>query len=315
MAVYYCSPNCQLKFKEGGRMNLLFALGFWGVLSTLVLTQSAQATVVSPQQQAQLSKLPVPEFVGAEDRFNELIDEVVTAFQRTVAAHGGTLVKEADWDSKFVNATAYIRGDVWKILVWGGLFRVEGMTDDSFQLAICHEAGHIMGGFPFYNGGINATSEGQSDYFAAHVCARLLWEENATENEAIFATAPPSVQQRCRNAWPTSESAHLCARIAVAGEKLMAVLTPNSPVLLTNPDSQVAAITLFSGYPTTQCRVDTYFRGALCNVEWDFLSIPGFGALDRNSTDVELQAHRVSCSQGQIPAGARPECWYMQRVD
>lgn len=224
-------------------------------------------------------------------------------------------MKELDWDSRTVNATAYIRGDIWTIFAWGGLYRVEGMTDDSFQLAICHEAGHIMGGFPFYSSTVDATSEGQADYFAAQVCARKLWAENKSENEARFASAPPAVQQRCRDAWPTSESAHLCARIAAAGENLIKVLSPNSPVLLTTPDSQVAAATFFSSYPTPQCRVDNYFRGALCNVEWDFLSIPGFGTLDRNSTDVEALAHRVSCGQRQIPAGARPECWYKQRVD
>lgn len=296
-------------------MKLIFALGFSGLLSAQVITPSARASVVSPQQQAKLSARPTPEFVGGEERFNELIDEVVDGFQGTVRAYGGTLVKQADWNSKTVNATAYIRGDIWKILAWGGLYRVKGMTDDSFQLAICHEAGHIMGGFPFYNGAIDATSEGQSDYFAAQVCARLLWNDNAAENAAKFALAPPSVQQRCRDTWPTSESAHLCARIAIAGEHLIAVLTPDTPVLFTTPDSQVAATTFFSSYPTPQCRVDTFFRGALCNTEWDFLSIPGFGATDRNGIDVEVLAHRVSCSLGQIPAGARPECWYKQRAE
>lgn len=286
---------------------------FLRILVSVVLASPAFGEVVSQDIQRNLKPQSASAFTGGnEARFNELIEAVVVALQETANAYDGTLVKEANWSSNNVNATATVDGDTWKIIAWGGLYRLKGMTDDSYQMAICHEAGHLFGGFPFYNGAIRATSEGQADYFAAHVCSAKIWQHDAMQNQAAYDHAPDAVKEACQ---ASQRDPALCTRIALAGEHLLAVLTAGARLALTTPDAAVAAETFFSAYPGAQCRIDTYFRGALCAAEWDLNHIPGFALLPRNGLAAEREAMNVSCHRGRRPEGARPACWYFQRVD
>jgi hypothetical protein len=280
-----------------------------------LMTTSALARI-SPDSRLESVKLrPIAEFAPADElRFNELVDEIVDQFQDTVRAYGGTLVKDVNWNSAIVNATAHVIGSKWTIVAFGGLYRVDGLSQDGFQLAICHEAGHLLGGYPNYGGSTTSTSEGQSDYFAAHVCAKKVWASQALSNQAAFDAAPESVRDACRDAWSDSTDAHLCARVAVAAERLIAALSRDMALSLTTPDTRVAVATIYSGYPQPQCRIDTYYRGALCGADWDFALIPG-RAHPLNGIDAETEAHLYSCHESRQPAAARPACWYVQRVD
>ena len=99
-----------------GRVSpLLFVLG--------LLSSPVQAAV-APQGHLQgIAARPAASFEARDARrFDELVGLVVDAFRDTVAVYGGTLVKDADWGSDSVNATAYVRGDIWTIKAWGGLF-------------------------------------------------------------------------------------------------------------------------------------------------------------------------------------------------
>ena len=286
------------------------------LLACLLWGGTAAASVVPPGAERQLKSKPVTEFFADDSaHFSELIDPIVDQFQQTVAAYGGTVTKQLDWDSNIVNATAYIIGNEWRIVAFGGLYRLEGMTDDGFQLAICHEAGHLLGGFPYYPGISHATSEGQADYFGAQICARSIWRAQLAANHAAYLRAPQAVKDACSDAWEQVADVELCGRIAVTAQDLIANLSPDLRVSLETPDPSVSPATIFSGYPTPQCRIDTYLRGALCDAAWDFSLIPGRDVGAVNSIEAEAEAHRYSCHKARSAAAARPSCWYSQRVD
>jgi hypothetical protein len=253
--------------------------------------------------------------VSSVARFNALIDEVAKTVEPTVRARGGHIEQLAEWESDSVNATAYRTGDVWTIRVWGGLYRAPGVDEDGFQLAVCHEAGHLLGGFPFYNGAIAASSEGEADYYSAYVCAPRLWRAQAERNAQAFQAAPAAVKAACLKAHPAAADAAVCARIAVAGEKMLNALSGGGGLSLATPSTDTATVTLFSAYPEPQCRVDTYFRGALCARPWDMRTIPGYGQDPLNGMDAERDALAHSCNSEVQPDGARPACWFSQRVE
>jgi hypothetical protein len=65
-----------------------------------------------------------------------------------------------------------------------------------------------------------------------------------------------------------------------------------------------------------QCRLDTYFQGALCAKPFDLRVIPGkdLGTNRNNSKEAELQAARSSCFLGAgFQLGNRPACWFKQQ--
>jgi hypothetical protein len=261
--------------------------------------------------------IPVGKSFGglSEAQFNSSIDRVVAVYEPIIASMGGNLVVERKWNDGTVNAYAQQSGKTWKVSMFGGLARHETITEDGMSLVICHEIGHHIGGAPkiggssagggWWGGGAGASNwasnEGQADYFATLKCLRKTFLND--DNSAIVRTlgAPESLTKACTkaNKGDKDESA-LCIRTGMAGKSvsnLFTALEHGSETKFETPDSKVVSSTN-DAHPKSQCRLDTYFQGSLCEIS--------FNEDVSQSDEVTGTCHP---SLGH-KIGTRPLCWF-----
>jgi len=252
-----------------------------------------------------------------EEKFNQIIDDVLKYWVPIAQAKGVTLVASKDWNDSTVNAYANQSGKTWTVAMFGGLARRPEVTEDGFALVVCHELGHHFGGYSFYGRAEWASAEGESDFFATNVCAKVIWGMQAQRNMAFrgLRNVPQSVKTACETVWTGNANAQgWCLRAAPGGYSLATLLgalggdpapnfdTPDKTVVTkTNPD-----------HPRAQCRLDTYMSGALCTKKWDMNIIPAKnfpGGQDTAAAEVE--AMKFSCFQKEgFKTGTRPNCWF-----
>jgi hypothetical protein len=239
-----------------------------------------------------------------EKVFNEVIDKVEAVYAPIIEEKGATLNIERNWDDGTVNAYASQSGNTWKVAMFGGLARHETITADGFMTVVCHEIGHHIGGAPkkgSWYGTSWASNEGQADYFGTMKCLRKVME---TENNVKIVSkmnVPAMVTEKCEKNFNTEEEIAICKRGAMAGKSLAnlfkALRRMDTDLRFDTPDSKVVSRTDHS-HPAPQCRLDTYFQGALCNVGHD---------VDVDQEDALIgTCNRVDGVQD----GVRPLCWY-----
>ena len=241
-----------------------------------------------------------------EAQFNKVIDDAIVVMEPYVKARGATLEVVKLWADGTVNAYAEQSGTNWKVSMFGGLARHETITTDGMSLVVCHEIGHHIAGAPLYSWKAGwAATEGQSDYFATTKCLRQVWAKD--DNEAIIAAmeVPAKVKELCgsQNVWNNEYA--ICVRGAMAGDsvaKLFAALRKQEPAKFETPDPKVAKFTQES-HPATQCRLDTYFQGALCAAD----EMVEFS----RDTEVTGSCHKTLGHK----IGLRPACWHKPAVE
>lgn len=249
-----------------------------------------------------------------EDVFNEILDSAIFPWLEIANNKNKNLIIEKDWQRDWVYAAAKQLDNSWIIDIKGGLARHPLMTKDGLALIVCHELGHHFGGFPFAYYWAWNSNEGQADYFATQVCAPLLWSKNILENKKFRTSVDPYAKSQCDFVWHTNESQNLCYRIAEAGKSLgsfFASLAKIPEPNLNSPDNTIINETI-PGYPSPQCRLDTFFQGAICPAHFDLNIIPGADALSgKESPEAEFEAAKYSCTKSTgYSIGLRPACWY-----
>lgn len=287
------------------------------VALSLVFSQSAFAGFLPANN---LHLQDHPGFVAQVDKtkFNEIIDTVVRHYKPVAALHGATLEPLKRWDDSTVNAYAEQNGNRWILAMFGGLARRQEVSPDGFAMVVCHELGHHLGGYPL-KGTTWAASEGQSDYFATHACARKIWTAEVEENARHRATVEPFVKQSCDAAHKETKAQDLCYRISAAGKSLgmlLSALSSSRVPSFQTPDQSEVDFTQES-HPEAQCRVDTYFQGGLCAKEFEANIIPGKNnPRGQNSVDAESEANRASCAAASgLITGTRPRCWFKPKIE
>jgi hypothetical protein len=250
-----------------------------------------------------------------EQMFNEIIDQAYKIYTPIVAAHGGELYIDRNWKNSTVNAYANQEGKRWAVYMFGGLARRPEVTPDGFALVVCHELGHHLGGYSF-KGNRWAANEGQSDYFATQSCARLLWGFETEKNQAwkTVRDVPAVVQKNCDAVWKGDTNRGWCYRAAAAGfslADLLANLGREKKVSFDTPDTKVVSVTN-DNHPAGQCRLDTYFQGALCTKVFDPKVIPGKNdPQGQQSVSAEGIAAKYTCfKEDGYTLGTRPNCWF-----
>ena len=242
------------------------------------------------------------------EEFNKVIDEVTTVMSPIVSSHGGNLTVVKLWEDETVNAYAEQEGTTWKVSMFGGLARHETITRDGMALVVCHEIGHHIGGAPLYSWKADsgwASTEGQSDYFATTKCLRQVWASDNNEEIISRMEVPARVKELCGQNHLWNADYALCVRGAMAGDsvaRLFAALRQQAPSKFETPDPKVAKYTQES-HPATQCRLDTYFQGALCGVD----------ARTEFSKDSEVTGACHKTLGHKI--GMRPLCWFKPMVN
>ncbi len=245
-----------------------------------------------------------------EKQFNQVIDDVQAVYAPIVAAHGGVLVFSRLWNDPTVNSDAEEVNGQWIINSYGGLARDKHMTQDGFALVACHEMGHHLGGAPKYRGGDNwASDEGEADYFSTSKCLHRVFADSGAAHFTRFWGNKDSifVKKACAKSYPNNQGEiSTCIREAMAGLSVSGLLAELShdhkPLHFYTPDSHVVSTTN-DNHPAAQCRLDTYFQGALCNKSY---------LIDMSNTDPSVGA--CVLSQGYV-SGIRPLCWYKPSPD
>jgi hypothetical protein len=250
-----------------------------------------------------------------EAEFNSAIDEVEEIYAPIISSMGAKLEIERNWTDGTVNAYASQSGKTWKVAMFGGLARHATITRDAMALVVCHEIGHHIGGAPKKGGSADggwwggngggaiswASNEGQSDYFATLKCLRKAW--NNDNNAAIIKTlnAPKIVTALCKKNYKTDKvETALCVRMAMAGKSVSDLFSDLGKLPATDfakPDTSVVSKT-FDSHPKSQCRLDTYYAGSLCDVNMNE---------DVSQTD-EVKATCHGSLGHKI--GTRPLCWF-----
>ncbi len=239
-----------------------------------------------------------------EAEFNAVIDKIEGIYAPMASRMGGNLKIARKWTDATVNANAS-RVGAWNVNMYGGLARHPAITADGFALVLCHEIGHHMGGAPKVGGllGLNrwASNEGQSDYFATLKCLRHTFLNDNNAFVARKLKAPATLVSACSKAWPNKDDQAICVRNGMAGASvagLFAALRSQPEAKFETPDAKVVSKTDHA-HPAHQCRLDTYFQGALCEKTL-------------NDEDVSQKDEVTGTCHGSLgfKTGLRPLCWF-----
>lgn len=277
------------------------------ILSFLFIPQVFSCTsnggFLPPNNLSVPENAPLQSGISEED-FNLIISNFEKLYSPIVEKKGGRLTIFRNWKSKTVNAYAQRDKQNWKVVMFGGLARHPAITKDGFSLVVCHELGHHLGGTPIWHrlgARVWLTNEGQADYFATLKCLRKAWERD--ENEAIVKNleVPSHVMKMCREQHKISQDYFICLRSSMAGLSVANLFkTLHSGKIdpdFSTPDPTVASHT-FDSHPAHQCRLDTYFQGALCEVDHNIEV--------SNSSELDGTCHEKN---GNL-IGIRPKCWF-----
>ena len=238
----------------------------------------------------------------SEEDFNQVIDSALNVLSPEVKKNlNKELLIEKRWSDSTVDAFATRDDDNNAVVVMnGGLARHPLMTKDAFLLLICHEVGHHLGGAPKVlrgNSGLRgwSSAEGQADYYATSKCLPLFYK-NGTDIKTFEVEQDSSDYKAALSKC----SDNICARITLAGLTVSRVFASllqgeRAPDLSVKDNSKVAK-TIYN-HPAAQCRLDTYFSGAICEKS---INIPF------DSIDPKVGA----CISGQ---SKRPDCWFQEK--
>jgi len=104
--------------------------------------------------------------------FYAIPSRIIGLFQEELNKAPAPLVLDAQWESPYFGAGVSLYQNQIKMMILGGMTRVPGVTLEAYAAVICHELGHIIGGYPYQTiiGAKWTSSEGQADYFAGKVC-------------------------------------------------------------------------------------------------------------------------------------------------
>jgi hypothetical protein len=269
------------------------------------------------------ARIPAPPFKTiAQDKFNEAITRAEKMYGPVFAAQGKTMHVTRLWSKEDTvtlpgpfgpevlngdeqNAMTILNGKTAEFYMFGGLARNPHMTPDGFAIVLCHEIGHHLGGFPKSFGW--ASNEGQSDYFGSLKCAREIFKND--DNQAIMSkvNVPAIVTEKCQKSFNTAAEVALCQRSAMAGYSVANTLgslrepDPLPESKFETPDSTVVAKTNHK-HPLAQCRLDTYFAGAICEVAKD---------VGLSETDETIGTCTI---QNNSALGVRPLCWFSPKA-
>src|SRR5690606_21699249 len=126
------------------------------------------------------------------------------------------------------------------------------------------------------------------------------------DNLAIVSkmNVPEKVTETCTKLFSNEEDRLICQREAMAGlsvaKLFQSMRRQDTAPEFTTPDTTVVSSTSHA-HPPTQCRLDTYYQGALCDV------------LDKDDVDQDDESVGVCYRASGHTDGTRPLCWFKPR--
>ena len=189
--------------------------------------------------------------------FEKIIDIAKNIYQPLADSNKETLTINKNWEDPTVNANCMRYNGEVTINMYGGLARRSEVTAEGFTLVLCHELSHAYGGAPYIRPSTKMSAEGQADYMATFECAKKVFQEMNPQGLGMEPTQ--YMIDSCQGSRP-------CLSSLVGGQSLgnlLSVLSNDPTPDYQTPDPTIVPKTLTSYPETTQCRLDTYFAGAL----------------------------------------------------
>lgn len=247
---------------------LLLALLLTMVQSSKVLLGGrTSARQVNAQEQARPDYFYLPPGSAnvssiTEAAYTDLIGKfLLRNFNRVFQQAGQPLIIPVEWNSPYFAAHAQNKGPYFQISLLGGMARAPGATMATLAGILCHELGHIMGGEPRQTivGGDWASTEGQSDFFAASVCL-----------PDFFRAYPEFAPEVSSDAARICGNNLDCGRVLQTGLQTVRYFQQYSyreflPVSLHTPEKPTGTL-IRNSYPTDQCRLDSFVSGGRCQL-------------------------------------------------
>lgn len=262
-----------------------------------------------------------------EEQLLKMIDTFHGIYDQELNAMGAKLDIPNLWAEKEINAYAHREKgkNIFTIEIMGGLVRTPYLDTDSLALIMCHEMGHHLGGAPkkiieeeeqidrrSSNKGIFSrkpkevkyswsSAEGQADYYGAQKCMKKYYSYLQKNNLLTEETVLPEIENNCKLVYSNDLELTTCKKTANAGIKVAKIFklitgkTEDSNIL--TPSSVETKQTVL-GYPTIQCRLDTFYHGTLCDKAADIPTSP---------TDANA-GYCTTETDGALKS--RPLCWY-----
>ena len=230
----------------------------------------------------------------SEKEYHQVLDDILDVYGGELASDGIDFIIERRYEDTTVNAYARKVGNKIRVTVLGGISKAPEINKDVLALIVCHELGHFIGGNPDRQVAGNLVSvEGQADYFATSKCLKryILYQEDISIPETTDA-----IKLGCSMIFTSIFEKNLCIRVANAGSKMSSFIAKTQGVLIPQvftPDTTVVNENV-KGFPPPQCRLDTYFAGALCDK-----------APDSNDFCTRDEGYQL---------GARPLCWFAPEI-
>jgi hypothetical protein len=230
--------------------------------------------------------------------FNAVLDKLTAIYGPVAQAHGFKLVFNRLWDDGTVNSDTDVEGTNWVVNSYGGLARYAGMTMDGYAAVACHELGHHLGGAPLFSDQDWASVEGEADYFATLKCLHQYFAGDDNQKATSGMNLDPLTVTKCSADFVgDNNSVSECERASAAGyvvAHILEQLDGSNPIAFNTPDKSQVSQT-FEDHPQAQCRLDTYFAGALCTASPDI-------ALDNSNYKTGACVTEAD--------GPRPRCWF-----
>lgn len=212
------------------------------ILLTLFISFNALATLTDEPMRSTGTKLP-------KARFQAVIKILETEFQSFAAAHGRKLEFLTDYNEDWAQAFAR-RWETDQVIVYGGASGLNGGSEDSFALILCHEVGHLYGGEPWSDEHNKLSLEGQADYWSTRECFKRI------VGKLTVKKASESSLKYCRYD-------EICARTIDAALVVTAFYADNRNLVhpkIETPDETIVDVTNKT-HPAPQCRLDTLKGG------------------------------------------------------
>lgn len=142
---------------------------------------------------------------------------------------------------------------------------------------LCHEFGHHLGGKPFIpEKNFNLSVEGQADFYASRCLKNFFLQYpgylEIVSEEFIEKSRTKIIDQVCASSFANSMDFHICSASIKASYLLIKLLSEwgeKAIPKLFSPEDNPVEKTILKGYPSLQCRLNTFTSGALCS-EIDF---------------------------------------------
>lgn len=240
-----------------------------------------------------------------EQQFKDTVKNFESFFAPSIDRdHNAELMVFGSWSSNTVNAYAEQERGKVMITVYGGLARHKAITVDGLTATLCHELGHHFGGYPKKQTNRWSSAEGQADYYATMKCLRRMWEKADNAGALQNVRVPEIVKAECAQSFSDANEQLLCQRMNLAGRSVALMIQDldhdSIEPKFETPDSLVVRNINYM-HPFAQCRLDTFFQGAICPVS---------ASVEFDNDDQTQGACHAKLGDTR---GLRPRCWFVPR--